>query len=76
VGGHKELIRDGETGVLFKADSADALATAVMGLFDQQARWSQLRTAGRTFVERERNWARSVAYYRPVFESLAVGAEA
>ena len=76
VGGHRELIRDGETGVLFKAGSADALATAVMGLFDQQARWSQLRTAGRTFVERERNWPRSVAYYRPVFESLAVGAEA
>ena len=26
VGGHRELIRDGETGVLFKAGSADALA--------------------------------------------------
>ena len=30
-----------------------------------------LRAAGREFVVRERNWARSVARYRPVFERLA-----
>jgi PEP-CTERM/exosortase A-associated glycosyltransferase len=76
VGGHKELIRDGETGVLFKAGSADALAAAVLGLLAQRERWPQLRRAGRAFVERERHWAASVARYRPVYESLRVGVEA
>jgi PEP-CTERM/exosortase A-associated glycosyltransferase len=76
VGGHKELIRDGETGVLFSAGSADALAAAVLGLLAQRERWPQLRRAGRAFVERERHWAASVARYRPVYESLRVGVEA
>ena len=31
VGGHKELIRDGETGMLFQAGSADALAAGRAG---------------------------------------------
>jgi PEP-CTERM/exosortase A-associated glycosyltransferase len=71
VGGHKELIHHGETGWLFKAGDAGALATAVETLLDQRERWPGLRRAGREFVERERNWTTSVARYRPVFERLA-----
>ncbi len=74
VGGHLELIRHGETGWLFKADSADALTVAVDSLLEHREQWPALRTAGRTFVERERNWAASVARYRPVFEGLTAGA--
>jgi PEP-CTERM/exosortase A-associated glycosyltransferase len=76
VGGHKELIRHGETGWLFRADSTEALVQAVADLLARRDQWQQVRSAGRAFVERERNWARSVARYRPVYESLAVGAEA
>jgi PEP-CTERM/exosortase A-associated glycosyltransferase len=71
VGGHKELIRHGETGMLFKAGSAEALADAVDGLLQRRADWPALRAAGRAFVERERHWAASAAHYRPVFERLA-----
>ena len=71
VGGHKELIRHGETGWLFKAGDAGALAAAVDAVLEQRDRWPGLRRAGRDFVERERNWAASVARYRPVFERLA-----
>jgi len=71
VGGHKELIRDGETGVLFQAGSAEALSAAVLGLLARREDWSRLRAAGRRFVETERNWAASAANYRPVFERLA-----
>jgi PEP-CTERM/exosortase A-associated glycosyltransferase len=71
VGGHKELIHHGETGWLFKAGDAGALAAAVETLLDQRERWPGLRRAGREFVERERNWATSVARYWPVFERLA-----
>ncbi|MDE2276159.1 MAG: glycosyltransferase, exosortase A system-associated [Burkholderiales bacterium] len=71
VGGHKELIHHGETGWLFKAGSATALAEAITALLAQRERWPGLRRAGREFVERQRNWAASVARYKPVFERLA-----
>jgi glycosyltransferase involved in cell wall biosynthesis len=70
VGGHRELIRHGETGCLFEAGNADALADAVDQLLDRRHEWPRLRAAGRDFVESERNWRASIAQYRPVFESL------
>ena len=70
VGGHKELIRHGETGWLFKAGSRDALADAVETLLDRRAEWPLLRQSGRRFVETQRNWANSVARYAPVYASL------
>jgi glycosyltransferase involved in cell wall biosynthesis len=76
VGGHKELIRDGETGLLFKAGSAEALTLAVMRLLARREDWPSLRAAGRRFVEAERNWARSVANYRAPLEALVERAEA
>jgi len=73
VGGHKELIRHGETGWLFKAGSAASLAQAVGDLLAQPERWPELRAAGRRFVETSRNWAASVSHYPPVYERLAAG---
>jgi glycosyltransferase involved in cell wall biosynthesis len=63
VGGHKELIRHGETGMLFKAGSAEALSQTVLALFNSQNKWPTIRAAGRRFVEEERNWTRSIANY-------------
>ena len=63
VGGHKELIRHGETGMLFKAGSADALTQTVVDLLAAQASWPAMREAGRRFVEAERNWTRSISNY-------------
>ena len=76
VGGHKELIRHGDTGMLFRAGSADALAAAVLDLLARREQWPALRAAGRRFVETERNWAASAAHYRGPFEALAERAEA
>lgn len=73
VGGHKELIRHGETGMLFKAGSAQALTDTVINLLAQEARWPDIKRAGRSFVEDERNWARSVANYQPVYARLTAG---
>ena len=70
VGGHKELIRHGETGWLFRAGSASALADAVLELLKQREQWPHLRAAGRQFVEGQRNWARSVSHYVPAYASL------
>jgi PEP-CTERM/exosortase A-associated glycosyltransferase len=70
VGGHRELIRHGENGVLFRAGDPGALADAVAELFAQRERWPGLQAAGRRYVEDERNWATSVARYEPVYRSL------
>jgi PEP-CTERM/exosortase A-associated glycosyltransferase len=73
VGGHKELVRNGETGILFRAEEAGALAEAVLGLLGSPQRWPALREAGRRFVESERNWKNSVARYRLIYEGLRGG---
>ena len=71
VGGHKELIRHGDTGMLFKAGSVDALTQTVVDLLASQASWPSMRQAGRRFVEEDRNWTASVANYAQVYASLA-----
>jgi len=70
VGGYRERIRDGQTGVLIRAGSVRALADAVLRPLDQQVGWPLMGETGRRFVEEERNWANSVARYGPVFDRL------
>ena len=73
VGGHKELIRDGETGMLFKAGNAQSLADTVVALVRAEDSWPRLRAAGRRFVETERNWTVSIANYRRPYQNLIEG---
>ena len=70
VGGHKELIRHGETGILFKAGSVNSLAQSIIDLLSQRERWPALRQAGRRFVEAERSWAASSINYRTPYTRL------
>ena len=71
VGGHRELIQSGKTGILFKAGDKDALSGAVLELLRHPERWALLKSAAREFVERERNWQMSVSRYRSVYGALA-----
>lgn len=70
VGGHRELIRDGETGILFRANDERDLAEKVLSLIRQPHRWPQMQKAAREYVETERNWKVSVARYRRIYETL------
>ena len=70
VGGHRELIRDGETGVLFRAGDSEALTEAVVTLLSRREIWPAIKQAGRRHVVTERHWQKSVANYRQVYESL------
>ena len=74
VGGHRELISDGKTGMLFTAGSPDALASKVLTLLAAPQQWPILRAEGRRFVETERNWAASVARYKTIYPRLAPAA--
>jgi PEP-CTERM/exosortase A-associated glycosyltransferase len=70
VGGHRELIRDGETGFLFEAGRADRLADRLAELSGDPERCAEVARQGRAFVENERSWAASAARYEPVYRSL------
>lgn len=70
VGGHLELIRDGETGVLFKAGDQQSLADKVCELLNARHKWQAMRESGRRNVELERNWRVSVARYKNVYGSI------
>lgn len=71
VGGHQELIRDGETGRLFAAGNREALAAALTDMLDHREAWPAMRSAGRDFVEQVRNWKRSVENYQQPYLMLA-----
>jgi PEP-CTERM/exosortase A-associated glycosyltransferase len=73
VGGHRELIRDNETGYLFAADDPGALARRVVEAARDGDRHGAMREAGRRFVETERSWAASAANYAPVYDRLLRG---
>jgi PEP-CTERM/exosortase A-associated glycosyltransferase len=71
VGGHRELIEDGRTGILFDAGNPDTLSRQVLNLLSTPERWPVLRAAARRFVENERNWHVSVARYKNIYSRLA-----
>lgn len=71
VGGHRELVEHGKTGLLFKAGDAKALASAIVDLLGKPGQHAELKEAGRAYVEKVRNWNNSVAGYAPVYERLA-----
>jgi len=70
VGGHRELIVDGKTGVLFAPDDPASLAAKVGDLLDAKMLWPALRSAGRAYVENERNWPVSVSRYKNIYGRL------
>ena len=73
VGGHQELIQDGENGFLFPADNVQAFSDTIIRLTQQSAEWPQVITQGRHFVEQVRNWRVSVSHYLPLYQQLLAG---
>ena len=69
VGGHRELVRDGETGFLFPAGDAAALERAIEAMLARREQWPQIKAQARRFVESERTWTSSVARYDEVYRS-------
>lgn len=67
VGGHKELIEDGETGFLFCAEDQADLAQKALAALNLPDRGAAMRANGRRFVEQERNWDRSIANYKIIY---------
>ena len=70
VGGHRELIRDGKTGVLFAPDDPNACAAALADLVDRKDDWDAIRTTARQHVRTRHDWASNAQRYRVVYLRL------
>jgi PEP-CTERM/exosortase A-associated glycosyltransferase len=70
VGGHRELVRDGETGLLFEAGNASDLVRKIQLALDDRELARRIPLQARRFVEEERTWAKGVARYRPLYERV------
>ncbi len=70
VGGHRELIRDGETGVLFAPDDPAACAAALADLVDRKDDWDAIRAAARQHVRTRHDWASNAQRYQVVYLRL------
>ncbi|MEQ9503294.1 MAG: glycosyltransferase [Deltaproteobacteria bacterium] len=60
VGGLTELIADGETGLIHRAEDTEHLAAQIQRLADDPELRRRLGENGRAYVERERQWPRII----------------
>lgn len=70
VGGHRELITDGETGTLFRPDDPAACAAALADLLSRRSGWDAMRGAARRHVEHRHDWNHNVQRYQVVYQAL------
>ena len=70
VGGHRELITDGDTGVLFAPDDPAACAAALADLLARRDGWDAIRARARVHVETRHDWNRNVQRYQVVYQAL------
>ncbi len=70
VGGHRELIEHGRTGILFPPDDPAGLAMALADLLGSRAGWDIQRDVARAFVRESHDWASNVRRYLPVYQAL------
>ena len=70
VGGHRELITHGKTGVLFAPDDPAACAAALADLLVSRPSWPAYREAGLAHVRTNHDWAKNVHRYHVVYQVL------
>jgi glycogen(starch) synthase len=70
VGGHLELIRRGQTGLIFKADDRDDFIRQALRACEDGRLRCEIGDAARRYVEAERGWRRVVADYLPMYEAV------
>lgn len=70
VGGHRELIRHGETGLLFGAGNASMLASTMTSLIDDVSLRNKIGRTDREWVNRERAWAKTAEVYASIYPQV------
>lgn len=68
IGGHRELVRDGETGLLYKAGNRSSLVQILHKVAEDETLRSRLAAAARTYVIEERQWDHIIANHFAAYE--------
>jgi PEP-CTERM/exosortase A-associated glycosyltransferase len=67
IGGHRELIRHGQTGLLFPAGNVYALAEALEQLLDDHDVRQNLERQAVTWIRQEHSWDKTTAVYSDIY---------
>jgi PEP-CTERM/exosortase A-associated glycosyltransferase len=67
VGGHRELIRDRETGYLFPPGDPARLAEGVLAALADRISWPRIKANAVRYIDTERSWRHSVARYAEIY---------
>ncbi|MXO91581.1 TIGR04063 family PEP-CTERM/XrtA system glycosyltransferase [Pontixanthobacter aquaemixtae] len=70
VGGHRELIEDGVSGVLFPADDPIGMASSLSDLIEDRENWEAMKTRARAHVGTNHDWAQNIHRYQSVYHHL------
>ncbi|MCB2088062.1 MAG: glycosyltransferase, exosortase A system-associated [Sphingomonadaceae bacterium] len=70
VGGHRELITDGVTGLLFPPDDPAGMAAALADFASRKDDWEVMRARARTHVSDHHDWAENIHRYQVVYQTL------
>jgi glycosyltransferase involved in cell wall biosynthesis len=70
VGGHRELIVDGLTGMLFAPDDPADCAAALAALLHRRGEWPAMRDVARAHVSSRHDWAHNVRRYQDIYQAL------
>jgi glycosyltransferase involved in cell wall biosynthesis len=70
IGGHRELIQDGYTGLLFPPGDVSALSKQIESLIDNHDLYDKLGTQGNAWVCEERSWDRTTSNYQEIYSKI------
>lgn len=73
VGGHRELITDGDTGCLFPPDDPAACAAALARLIDTRETWDAIKQRAAAHVRARHDWSANARDYLSVYHLLLLG---
>ncbi|WP_028575384.1 TIGR04063 family PEP-CTERM/XrtA system glycosyltransferase [Desulfonatronovibrio hydrogenovorans] len=72
VGGHRELIRDRETGILFKAGDENDLTRALEVLLNDEDKRQSIQDHASEWVRNNHAWEKTTSVYDKVYSDLSV----
>lgn len=70
IGGHRELITNNETGVLFRAGKVEELTEAIVKLLEDKAFYEDIREKGNQWVRKKHIWSKTTAAYVDVYNRV------
>jgi PEP-CTERM/exosortase A-associated glycosyltransferase len=68
IGGHRELIRNESTGLLFRPGDVSALAATLSRLLDDSELRARLAEQGDDWVRKNHTWSKTTAVYSSIYE--------